>query len=674
MQKEVDHNVSSWNYVVEDKMRQSKKCSGDIKRNGVLQGFRDKFGERFSGILHTALLMPRTSSIVYVGMQDVKPLFENLSMVLGDRLVDCKAKIQWSFASSVEEYVSDAFHGRISLLILDTDCTSNTLTEFSYLLEHGGMVFVHDKYKESCSALVNNHGPMDAGYHMYVKPVTNSRFDDTWNLLMASSVITMDLEGWKTSFHAMGHVGEVRAEIQVLQNLVRGKTDETHICVVGFNSGHSSISLMAANPHIKLTAFDLGTLPWSSAMMERVNALFPGRFSYIKGNSVETLPEYSTRVQQGSAPYCELMFVDRDHSYDGARKDFLNSIEIIKDGGILVANDYSENFPGVKDAWAEVESQKIFAITKKQQLQESYNGYKKGWAVGKITKSPKLEHDLQREIHVATTQCGPDVRLLKTLLKSILISADFNDYIVLHLIQEEISETDLAYIRELWELSGMEIRTYPPSLESKGISLFARCSMERLSIPQLINEEFIIYLDRDTLVMGSLWSLYDIRVKVTNKALAAVSEGPGWYTMSHGEEKAGETYVPSSGINSGVLLMNLDFMRQNMITDAVLEVIGHANNTQLGDQDLLNFYFADKVDMILRLPCRYNLRIVRNHQECTCVDIGEDEEFLDCLNTNNVGDAIILHGSREVFLDNKHIFSRIWNIFTSTDIEMYLME
>ena len=198
--------------------------------------------------------------------------------------------------------------------------------------------------------------------------------------------------------------------------------------------------------------------------------------------------------------------------------------------------------------------------------------------------------------------------------------------------------------------------------------------MERLSIPQLIDEEFIIYLDRDTLVMGSLWSLYDIRVKVTNKALAAVSEGPGWYTMSHGEEKAGETYVPSSGINSGVLLMNLDFMRQNMITDAVLEVIGHANNTQLGDQDLLNFYFADKVDMILRLPCRYNLRIVRNHQECTCVDIGEDEEFLDCLNTNNVGDAIILHGSREVFLDNKHIFSRIWNIFTSTDIEMYLME
>lgn len=101
VQKEVDHNVSSWNYVVEDEMRQSKKCSGDIKRNGVLQGFRDKFGERFSGILHTALLMPRTSSIVYVGMQDVKPLFENLSMVSGDRLVDCKAKIQWSFASSV---------------------------------------------------------------------------------------------------------------------------------------------------------------------------------------------------------------------------------------------------------------------------------------------------------------------------------------------------------------------------------------------------------------------------------------------------------------------------------------------------------------------------------------------------------------------------------------------
>ncbi len=670
-QQSVDYSSSSWNYAIENHLRQSKMCLDQIDNN-IMQKFNEEFGEGFSGILQKSLLLPLTSSILYVGMKDVSPMFENLSIALTGRLVDCKAKIQWNSVVSIEEHMYPPFERKISLLIFDANCPTNTLPIIRYLVQDGGVVFVHENFRESCLKLSNRliH-PNSNQYHMFLNPIVSPSFDDTWRAMMTSSIIAMESEGWKTFFHGNGHIGEVRTEIQVLKNLVTGRRNKTHVCEVGFNSGHSSVILMGANPQIKVTSFDLGILPWSKPMVERVNDLFPRRFNYIKGNSIKTLPEYSIRVKQGSAPYCELMFVDGDHSYDGALADFLNSIEMMKDGGILVADDYSEDFPGVMKAWAEIESKNLIAMTKIQKLQYSYNGYKKGWAIGAISKTQEFNHAFRREIHLATTQCGPDIQLLKTLLKSILISADFNDYLVLHLIEQDIREADLADLRKSWESAGMEIRTYPPALESKGLSLFARCSMERLAIPDMVDQDYLIYLDRDNLVMESLWSLYEWRVKMTNKALGVVAEGSGWYTDNHGKEKSGLTYIPRTGINAGVLLMNLDFIRQNKIAEDVLKVIEQAPNTELGDQDLLNFYFANKGDMLLRLPCKYNFRVVRNHQECTCGDLDEDEDFLDCLRTNNLDDAAIVHGNRAVFFDNSHLFSVIWNIINTSEVEIY---
>lgn len=43
----------------------------------------------------------------------------------------------------------------------------------------------------------------------------------------------------------------------------------------------------------------------------------------------------------------DCIFIDGDHTYDGVKKDIVNYHKIVKPGGLLVFDDYSEYFPGV---------------------------------------------------------------------------------------------------------------------------------------------------------------------------------------------------------------------------------------------------------------------------------------------------------------------------------------
>ncbi|CAG0996607.1 hypothetical protein ARNL5_03687 [Anaerolineae bacterium] len=46
-------------------------------------------------------------------------------------------------------------------------------------------------------------------------------------------------------------------------------------------------------------------------------------------------------------PFVDLVYIDGDHEYEGVRSDFLNVLTRLKPGGLVIFDDYYEDFPGV---------------------------------------------------------------------------------------------------------------------------------------------------------------------------------------------------------------------------------------------------------------------------------------------------------------------------------------
>lgn len=53
----------------------------------------------------------------------------------------------------------------------------------------------------------------------------------------------------------------------------------------------------------------------------------------------------------------DAIFIDADHSYEGARKDYNNSLKHIEKGGLIIFHDInSEACPGIRQLWKEVKA------------------------------------------------------------------------------------------------------------------------------------------------------------------------------------------------------------------------------------------------------------------------------------------------------------------------------
>ena len=64
---------------------------------------------------------------------------------------------------------------------------------------------------------------------------------------------------------------------------------------------------------------------------------FKGQIQFYPGDSKETIPAFFD--DPSNPKYIDLMFVDGDHSAEGARIDLLNVIEHVSVGGLLVFDD-----------------------------------------------------------------------------------------------------------------------------------------------------------------------------------------------------------------------------------------------------------------------------------------------------------------------------------------------
>lgn len=103
--------------------------------------------------------------------------------------------------------------------------------------------------------------------------------------------------------------------------------------------------------------------------------------------------------------------------------------------------------------------------------------------------------------------------------------------------------------------------------------------------------EKCIYLDPDIIIRKSLFDLYE--TDLDGYYIAASSHLHGF--MNEVNKVRLELPKDARYINSGVMLMNLNLIRENYTIDSILEVLeDNIEKLYLGDQDLINILFGTK--------------------------------------------------------------------------------
>ena len=154
-----------------------------------------------------------------------------------------------------------------------------------------------------------------------------------------------------------------------------------------------------------------------------------------------------------------------------------------------------------------------------------------------------------------------------------------------------------------------EYAGYVPSIQNSRVSIGA---FYRLLLPKIIpaNIDRIIYFDADVIVNLDIKDLW--QVELGDKPLAAVPESVASAELFKASKGYGsEKYLITAGFvkfedyfNSGVMLLNLNYMRQNdeLLTSGV-QFRGTHTQCSAFDQDILNYLFSKDY---LKLPERYD--------------------------------------------------------------------
>jgi lipopolysaccharide biosynthesis glycosyltransferase len=213
-----------------------------------------------------------------------------------------------------------------------------------------------------------------------------------------------------------------------------------------------------------------------------------------------------------------------------------------------------------------------------------------------LTQSYKLE-----------VLCGCDDSYLPHAATMICSLLEHNSGCRIHLFCNSVTNGELAKLKSLVARYGSELVSYQvASEEFKDLRVdkwkphSSIANYFRVLAPQLLptNITKILYLDCDIIVRRSLKNLWN--VDLCDHALAAV-ECSFWDSTS-------DYFVPlpvgAKYFNSGVLLVNLDYWRENDVCERTLAFVrNNPEKVNLYDQDALNAVLANRW---VTLPATWN--------------------------------------------------------------------
>ncbi|XP_058046114.1 glucoside xylosyltransferase 1 isoform X5 [Ahaetulla prasina] len=221
---------------------------------------------------------------------------------------------------------------------------------------------------------------------------------------------------------------------------------------------------------------------------------------------------------------------------------------------------------------------------------------------------------LSERMHLAVVACGERLEETVTMLKSAIIFSIKN--LQCHIFAEESLHSDF---REILILSKVDS---------------------------------LLYVDTDILFLSPVDDIWSFLKKFNSTQIAAMApehEEPriGWYNRF-----ARHPYYGKTGINSGVMLMNMTRIRRkyfkNDMTSVRLrweEILmpllkKYKLNITWGDQDLLNIMFFHNPESLFLFPCQWNYRPDHCIYGSNCQEAEKEGIF-------------ILHGNRGVYHDDK---------------------
>lgn len=166
-------------------------------------------------------------------------------------------------------------------------------------------------------------------------------FKITKDSLIINKKISDEMEG--STFHLHTHIlYDIRTEL--------GEGDIKYLEIGAYSGG--SVSLVSSHYYpTKCYSLDLG-YPIEKQIVERNVCNFKNAestFKYIEGNS-----QSSDIIDLVKNEVCDIdiLFIDGDHSKEGATKDYINYSPLVKSGGYIIFDDYLDEVdsPEVKIA------------------------------------------------------------------------------------------------------------------------------------------------------------------------------------------------------------------------------------------------------------------------------------------------------------------------------------
>ncbi|XP_049987295.1 glucoside xylosyltransferase 1 [Alexandromys fortis] len=236
------------------------------------------------------------------------------------------------------------------------------------------------------------------------------------------------------------------------------------------------------------------------------------------------------------------------------------------------------------------------------------------------------------KMHLAVVACGERLEETVTMLKSALIFS-------IKPLQVHIFAEDQLHDSFKDRVTG----------GGRGSSPLRLSHLYQLILKEV---DSLLYVDTDILFLRPVDDIWSLLKKFNSTQIAAMApehEEPriGWYNRF-----ARHPYYGKTGVNSGVMLMNMTRMRRkyfkNDMTTARLQwgdillplLKKYKLNITWGDQDLLNIMFFHNPESLFVFPCQWNYRPDHCIYGSNCREAEEEGVF-------------ILHGNRGVYHDDK---------------------
>jgi lipopolysaccharide biosynthesis glycosyltransferase len=190
-----------------------------------------------------------------------------------------------------------------------------------------------------------------------------------------------------------------------------------------------------------------------------------------------------------------------------------------------------------------------------------------------------------------------------------------------------------------------------PETQFEGLFLTQYYSREiyyRLMIPELVEEERVLYMDSDVIVNGSVAELFDLDL---HGMYAGVVREPWFDRHAELELEPGHRYF-----NSGVMLIDVRKWKEDGLHRKVIDYIGrHQTVIRFPDQDALNAVIGERY---LPLPLKYNLTFIPGQSPVPDNGLYSAEELEEARNR-----PVIIHysgGSKPWHLRNRHPFRQLY--------------